>query len=850
MKHNITAYLILFIAGSLYMAANHKPVYGEEKRISLSNTWDAVLEDPVPVALSKPSEKRWGFFQFPAFSPLPDGRILLMFSVQHDSVAEYGNKAPAYVSADKGKTWKTFSDKGFINKAPHMSISKVMNGEYMCIPASDPIDIHKTGLKMPDPAGKFKTYTEILLYDMNKFPVKIQKYFMKLPAYRWTPREKKWKKTAVMYDIRNGLAWTRGKGHKHSRFLPRTWLERPLLCVDKELFYADYRRAFRLDDGSIPPNRGSFCMVSKDNGRTFVKRSTIAVDKSGKDLMGEPMLAVNKNKELVCIIRRAARRNISMMITYSKDRGKTWEKPKPLHNFGVFPAIMLLDCGVMPLTFGRPGVYMSFSLNGLGRKWTDPIPLKAQKGGGLTSKTCGYTSIFPISPNEFLVAYTDFEWKGPDNKAHKAILSRKIRLEKKTAKNTAIKKPSGVNRMNNLVRKKLSSGGSTRGTAYSMSNKIIRSNGQIFTTWLDHVADIQIRKYSIKTDTWSDTVLVGKGTDNHSGPAMTMDSKGFLHIVYGPHHDPFHYKRSLKPYDHTKWEAGKRFGTKGTYPSLICGPDDTLYCTYRSSSTNPWRLLFQKREKQGKWTRPRAIVDAGAKGYSQFGNSLAVSKEGVLHLCFHIYDEKPKGGKAVGYLCSKDGGETWMTAQGITMKTPVFPKSDCFLEQGKALDMRTGNIVLDNKGMVWFTAVHLEKSPRTTLIWHYNGKKWESINLLPHIQAFNPDLEIVGGVITFTRKGYLYAACTVENILKKGEQFWGHPSQEIVIMISRDRGKTFTAMPVSEKDPSVPNWLPSIERPYSHKPIDVPSLMYTHGGPGKGCKEGKATEIQYILLGE
>jgi hypothetical protein len=44
-----------------------------------------------------------------------------------------------------------------------------------------------------------------------------------------------------------------------------------------------------------------------------------------------------------------------------------------------------------------------------------------------------------------------------------------------------------------LFSKVLSTNGSTRATAYMMSNKIITANDKIFVAWLDRVADIQMK---------------------------------------------------------------------------------------------------------------------------------------------------------------------------------------------------------------------------------------------------------------------------------------------------------------------------------------------------------------------
>jgi len=67
----------------------------------------------------------------------------------------------------------------------------------------------------------------------------------------------------------------------------------------------------------------------------------------------------------------------------------------------------------------------------------------------------------------------------------------------------------------------LSAQGSNQGTAYAMSNKIITAGGRVFVAWLDHVADIVVTSCHLTTGVWGETVLLGAGTDNHCGPAIT-----------------------------------------------------------------------------------------------------------------------------------------------------------------------------------------------------------------------------------------------------------------------------------------------------------------------------------------
>ena len=325
-----------------------------------------------------------------------------------------------------------------------------------------------------------------------------------------------------------------------------------------------------------------------------------------------------------------------------------------------------------------------------------------------------------------------------------------------------------------------------------------------------------------------------------------MDSRGYLYMAFGPHIGPFQFCRSARPYDASRWERLPPFGRRATYPSLICDANDTLHCAYRGAD-RPRKLLYQRRPKSGKWSRARVLVDpAVPDGYTQYGNILAVSDDGVLHLGFHIYDMHPAAGKSLGYLCSRDGGRTWEAADGEAVNLPATPKTNCFIEQGPKLDMRIGGLVVDATGRPWLTAVHLAKRPRSLTLWHHDGSRWRARDLLVDVRKRLPGRGLVGGVLTFDRRGTLYVAATV--LGGRAKTYWGHPSLEVVVLTSRDRGKTFAVTPVSKADPARPNWLANIEKPFGPRPIGVPSLMYTHGGPGVGCTGGDPTEAVFVRL--
>lgn len=398
-----------------------------------------------------------------------------------------------------------------------------------------------------------------------------------------------------------------------------------------------------------------------------------------------------------------------------------------------------------------------------------------------------------------------------------------------------------------MKRSVLSENGSTRATAYEMSCKVIRSDGTLHVGWLDKVAEIQVRSLDLASGRWADTVHVGTGVDNHSGPAMTMDSQGFLYLIFGPHHGPFQMRRSVRPNRSDAWGPVENVGVNATYPSLVCGPDDTLHLTYRGGAM-PRRLLYQRRPAGQPWSAPVELVDAKAPaGYTQYGNALGVGPDGTLHLAFHIYDNHPAGGKAAGYLRSRDGGLTWQTAEGAAVVLPATPDSPCIFARGASLDMRVSNVAVSPDGMPYIGVSRLDLKPCGSELWHHDGNRWVVRDLLPDLQRAFPDRAVgMHGALAFDASGRLYVAWVTGKAPGGG---WGHPSWEVALLVSADLGQTFRVMPVSDPDPQNPNWLPSLERPYCEKPIPgPPALIYTQGGPGQGCTEGDGTRVHAVLL--
>ncbi len=87
--------------------------------------------------------------------------------------------------------------------------------------------------------------------------------------------------------------------------------------------------------------------------------------------------------------------------------------------------------------------------------------------------------------------------------------------------------------------------------------------------------------------------------DNHNSPGITVDSRGYLHIVLGAHHDNFQYMKSEQPNNANRWSTPKAFGeikrVRGngspltpedsapsyTYVGLVCDKSDVLHVVAR-----------------------------------------------------------------------------------------------------------------------------------------------------------------------------------------------------------------------------------------------------------------------------
>jgi hypothetical protein len=175
--------------------------------------------------------------------------------------------------------------------------------------------------------------------------------------------------------------------------------------------------------------------------------------------------------------------------------------------------------------------------------------------------------------------------------------------------------------------------------------------------------------------------LVGHGppaNDVHNSPCITIDGKGYLHVLIGTHGRTFKYVRSLAPNSADRgWTEAEDVGAglRQTYVGMVCDQTDTLHLVFRLwLNDNKYypagyyaNLAYMSKRQAEKWSDARPLVVAPFSEYSIFYHRLTIDRKGALFLSydywstFWFYRTDHRGNRRA-LLMSPDGGNTWKLA--------------------------------------------------------------------------------------------------------------------------------------------------------------------------------------------
>ena len=402
--------------------------------------------------------------------------------------------------------------------------------------------------------------------------------------------------------------------------------------------------------------------------------------------------------------------------------------------------------------------------------------------------------------------------------------------------------------------------GSERATTGS-GNKIVTFQGKTHVVWQDSVDRLyysQIRTLDRSTGQWSPTHTITKADWNHTRPNITIDSKGYLHVVTREH-----YIRSVRPNDASEWtEPVECYGKYECYPYVVCGPQDGLYLTTGQNRGGVGGDFFTIRSG-AKWQYQAMLVRRQKRyqGYGAYHNSLSWGPDQkALHMCSAFFmgfageDRMLQGlHQAVGYMRSGDFGKTWTKADGTPIVLPATTESIDLIDEGiRDADatekpkpgIRTCGIAVDSQNRPYVVYVRHTPDPmQSHLVVADESGTWQRRPLHQAIEKNWPGWGAFRCSVSITPQDVICLALWLaprehpEANWDPGE--WGQPAfwlrkfpkiQRIGWLESEDGGRTFRTRSLVEHDPKIGALQPTMEKPTGFNQVPWrPGFVYFVG---------------------
>lgn len=228
-------------------------------------------------------------------------------------------------------------------------------------------------------------------------------------------------------------------------------------------------------------------------------------------------------------------------------------------------------------------------------------------------------------------------------------------------------------------------------------------------------------------------VLLNKRTDDaHDNPVLLLDDEGYI-FVFSPSHGtarPSYISKSTRPYDISEFLTTSPFNFSYPQPKYVPGKGFLFFHTRYKGG----RCLYTKTSRDGiNWENDKLLAHM-EQGHYQVSNH---RDDGSVATAFNYHPAQ--GGlnarTNLYYMESADFGDTWKTAAGETLITPLKTTQTLALVhdyQAEGLLVYMKDLVFDKAGhpvILYITSKGYESGPkndpRTWRTARWTGETWK-----------------------------------------------------------------------------------------------------------------------------
>lgn len=281
--------------------------------------------------------------------------------------------------------------------------------------------------------------------------------------------------------------------------------------------------------------------------------------------------------------------------------------------------------------------------------------------------------------------------------------------------------------------------------------------------------------------------------DPHDNPAIQIDKDGYLWVFVSGRAKkrPGYIYKSDKPYDINSFT--KILKLEMTYPQPMYDPERGFFVLYTKYDGK--RQLFWMTSKDGsEWDQGHHLADIRCPGDKMSGHYQITGYDAAHGKIVTTFNRHKNGDcdtrTNIYYLESLDWGQTWTTADGKVIETPVrdLDSPSLILDaQSKGQNVYIKDVNFDSKGnavVLYLTSYGHQPGPqhgpREWFTANWNGKEWKFNKITNSYHDYDS-----GSIYVDSDKCWTVIAPT-----EPGPQLWG-TGGEIAVWKTKNAGKSW-----------------------------------------------------------